>query len=281
MNREQRIQVAIQTRNILVEGLYRAPDGGLVDITQNVRDCVQRTRVIGPGDWESIVQAGAAAADLPTPVQIQVTGETTLEAARRLVEKERCHEVLALNFASARNPGGGFLSGSQAQEESLARSSALYSSLQAGAKYYEENRRGKSLLYTDHAILSPNVPVIRDETGTLLNRPYLVSFLTMPAPNVGAMASGDPEVQRVGEVFRRRVGYIFSLAAVEGYRELILGAWGCGVFGNDPKEVAQIIHERLFGPDGWSLKFRRIIFAVLDRSPTGATLGAFENLFRK
>jgi uncharacterized protein (TIGR02452 family) len=281
MNREQRIQVAMQTRNILVEGLYRAPDGSLVDITQNLRDCVKRTRVIGPGDWESIVEAGGAVADLPAPAHIQVTGETTLGAARRLVEKEHCHHVLALNFASAHNPGGGFLSGSQAQEESLARSSALYSSLQAGREYYEENRRGKSLLYTDHAIFSPNVPVIRDDDGTLLNRPYVVSFLTMPAPNVGAMPTGDPDVRRVGEIFRRRVGYIFSLAAAEGYRELVLGAWGCGVFGNDPKEVAQIIHERLFGPDGWAGKFRRIIFAVLDRSPANPTLGAFENVFQK
>ncbi|MCP4113573.1 MAG: TIGR02452 family protein [Desulfobacteraceae bacterium] len=49
---------------------------------------------------------------------IEVTTESTLEAAHRLIKEYNCNHIACLNFASAKNPGGGFSSGSQAQEES-------------------------------------------------------------------------------------------------------------------------------------------------------------------
>ena len=97
---------------------------------------------------------------LPAPHQtgLHVSHGTTLELARTLVEQ---YSALAcLNFASAKNPGGGFLSGSQAQEESLARASGLYATLQTQPEYYDYHRQGSSSLYSDHMIFSPGVPVM-------------------------------------------------------------------------------------------------------------------------
>ncbi len=82
-----------------------------------------------------------------------------------------------LNFASAKNPGGGFLGGSQAQEESLARSIALYASLQSEFQFYEEHREMVILLYSHSMIFSPNCPVFRDDQGVLLSKPMLASLL--------------------------------------------------------------------------------------------------------
>ena len=86
----------------------------------------------------------------------EVTNETSLSAARRMGPDAAC-----LVFASAKNPGGGFLSGAQAQEESIARSSALYPCQTAAGEFYSFHRRQGDLRYSDRVIYSPHVPVIR------------------------------------------------------------------------------------------------------------------------
>jgi uncharacterized protein (TIGR02452 family) len=90
----------------------------------------------------------------------EVTGESSLEAARRLTGP-----VAVLNFASARNPGGGFLNGAQAQEEALCRASALYTCLLQARGFYDHHRAHRDPFYTDRVIHSPAVPVFRDDKG--------------------------------------------------------------------------------------------------------------------
>src|SRR5205814_6075588 len=125
---------------------------------------------------------------LPVPsgreTRFEVTNETTLDAARRLAAEG--HRVVALNFASARHPGGGFLKGAIAQEESLCRSSGLYESLRDHEMYrYHAPMPGG--MYTNYAIYSPDVPVFKNDDGELLAEPYLCSFITSPAVNAGAI----------------------------------------------------------------------------------------------
>ena len=189
MSRTEAAQLGQEAVIIAAEGRYRRGDGAVVNIGDAVRRCVEGTRVIRPGDWRGIVGRGRTLGERAAAARVEVTPETTLAAARRLVELENVARPLVLNFASAKSPGGGFLGGSRAQEESLARSSALYAALETGQEYYDQNRRCGSALYTDYAILSPDVPVFRDDGGAPLDRPYKVSFLTMPAVNVGARAA--------------------------------------------------------------------------------------------
>ena len=151
-----------------------------------------------------------------------------------------------MNFASAKNPGGGFLNGSQAQEESLARSSAMHASLLRAWEFYERHRVLPSLLYSDAMTLSPNCPIIRDDDGALLEEPRLATFITSPAPNAGAIANNRPqELPLIPDVLRRRSEFVLALAASQGYKCLVLGAWGCGVFRNDPRVVAAAFAEHL------------------------------------
>ena len=177
---------------------------------------------------------------------IEVTDETTLAAARRLAAAGL--SAVALVFASARNPGGGFLNGAQAQEESCARGSALYAcqTTRQGAAFYEANRAGTSCLYSDHAIWSPRVPVFRDDADAL-TAPALVSFITSPAPNAGVERSrgtGEGAI-RDALVGRER---IIAIAALHGHASIVLGAFGCGVFKNDPSVVAEVFHAALMTP---------------------------------
>jgi uncharacterized protein (TIGR02452 family) len=182
--------------------------------------------------------------------------------------------VFALNFASARNPGGGFLNGARAQEESLARSSALYASLQHAPQYYETNRRHGDCYYTDCAIYSPAVPVFREDSGTLLDEPYAVSFLTYPAANAGALRQhGEFDEAKVEDTMRRRTADVLAFAAAEGHRTLVLGAWGCGAFGNDVDLVARLFADALAAPVRRC--FDRVTFAVYDTRPGQPFVAAF------
>jgi uncharacterized protein (TIGR02452 family) len=218
-----------------------------VEVTIDAASAVAGTRLYEPGD-----ELSPAAHDGPSAVE--VTGESTLAAARRLGG-----DVAALVFASARSPGGGFLNGAQAQEESIARSSALYPCLLAAREFYSYHRAHAELTYSDRVIYSPRVPVFRDDRGELLSSPYEVSFLTAAAPNLGAIRRNQPDlVASVPAILRRRAGRVLEVAAAHGHRRLVLGAWGCGVFGNDPVVVARAFEEALR-----ESPFERVVFAVL------------------
>jgi len=169
-----------------------------------------------------------------------------------------------LDFSSARNPGGGFLKGAGAQEESLARSSGLYPCLLECIEMYEHNRRYKSCLYSHHMIYSPNVPVIKDDNGELLEDFYAVSFISAPAVNAGVVKKREQDwEEKVEEAMKERLRRILSVAVHHGHDTLVLGAFGCGVFQNDPRHVASWFKELLSG--SFNGAFARVAFAILEK----------------
>jgi uncharacterized protein (TIGR02452 family) len=258
--------IAEETVAILDAGRYRGADGVDVDLAAGVAAAVAGTRLYAPAD--PLPGPAVAATKEPT---VEVTNETTLAATRRLGG-----DVAALNFASAKTPGGGFLSGAEAQEESLARSSALYACLRAVPEYYAHHRRERDLRYTDRVVYSPAVPVFRDDHGALLDRPYPVTFLTAAAPNLGAITRNQPQhAPTVPDTLRDRACRVLDIAAAHGHDRLVLGAWGCGVFRNDPEVVAGVFAEALRD----DRRFSYVLFAVLDRQPGTPTYAAFARAF--
>jgi uncharacterized protein (TIGR02452 family) len=204
-----------------------------------------------------------------------VNRESTLAASRRLLADG--HAAAALNFASAVSPGGGFLGGARAQEESLARSSALFACL-VGRRMYAFHAEQGDDLYSDWAIWSPDVPVFRGDDHRLLESPYPCTIVTCAAPYTAALARFAP--QRLGEVepaFRSRIARVLALGAVHGRDAMVLGAWGCGAFGGDPALVARLFREALEGP--FRGAFRRVVFAIADTTAEGRIAGPFEREF--
>ncbi|MFF7122546.1 MULTISPECIES: TIGR02452 family protein [unclassified Streptomyces] len=261
--------IAAETEQIVASGGYRLPDGREVSTAAATEAARAGTRMYGPGPVPVSVTADAE-------TLFQVTGESSLEAARRLAGAP----VAVLNFASARNPGGGYLNGAQAQEEALCRASALYTCLLQAREYYDHHRAHRDPLYTDRVIHTPAVPVFRDDRGRLLPEPYLAGFLTAAAPNAGVLRRTAPE--RAGELpaaLARRAERVLETAAAHGYRRLVLGAWGCGVFQNDPAQVAGAFRT-LLGPGGrFARMFEHVVFGVLDRTPGATVREAFVRAF--
>jgi uncharacterized protein (TIGR02452 family) len=267
--------LAKQTVKIVERGSYQSANGHEVDIAVSVRACLAATKFFLPEELERLRIEILARPAEGFVTAFEVVNETTLAGIARVLADGK-GPVAVLNFASAKNPGGGFLNGSQAQEESLARSAALHASQLRAWEFYERHRASPSMLYSDAMIWSPGCPVIRDDEGKLLDEPQLVSFITSRAPNAGAAGDNRPEeLPRIPEVFHRRSEYVLALAASQGYKRLVLGAWGCGVFRNDPAVVAAAFMSHL-RQGAWSGRFERVVFSVLDPSPSRETLAAFE-----
>ncbi|MFF1837626.1 TIGR02452 family protein [Streptomyces sp. NPDC058231] len=265
--------IAAETESIVDAGCYRTPEGREVGIERALAAALSGTRLYGPEP------VPVAALDTDRRAVVEVTGESSLQAARRMAA-EGPGRVAVLNYASARNPGGGYLNGAQAQEEALCRGSALYATLLRAADYYAHHRAERSAFYSDRVIHSPGVPVFRDDRGRLLDTPYTVGFLTSPAPNAGVIRSRTPEeAHRIPAALASRAERVLEVAAVRGYRRLVLGAWGCGVFLNDPAQVAGAFRALLADDGRFAGHFEQIVFGILDRSPRSATREAFVRTF--
>jgi uncharacterized protein (TIGR02452 family) len=271
MKRSSAAQHGRETLQILKAGQYRTPTGESVDIRDRLQRAVAATCTYPP--------------DLPLPVpsfptrntHFEVVNESTLAAARRLVVMG--HRTVALNFASAKNPGGGFLGGARAQEESLARSSGLYACIE-GNPMYAFHRAQHDPLYTNYAIYSPDVPVFREDDGTLFAPPFCCAFITSPAVNVTALRAAHSVSQPVvREAMRERIDKVLTIAALHEHQALVLGAWGCGVFGNDCAEIAELFHTALLGQ--FRGAFAHVVFAILDWSAEQKFLGPFQRAFHE
>lgn len=240
-------------------GEYVAPSRHRVEIAADVARAVA-----GTVDFRPEVEIAVAPVSSPARTRVSVVNGTSFASARELATRTG-RAPLVLNFASAKNPGGGFLGGARAQEESLARSSALYACIKDSAMYAHHRAR-TDCMYTSWMIHSPSVPVFRDDdTGELLEVPYLASILTAPAPNAGVVESRQQHRrEEVRRVMAERVRRVLAICVQKGERELVLGAWGCGVFKNDPDVVARAFAKELAGD--FAGAFDEVVFAVLDWS---------------
>ena len=261
--REHSFALAQETLEIIRAGRYHAKSGRVVSIVDAVENACRAKVSISPG--AALPAAPSARFD---GMRIQVANETTTDAARRLLKE---HRTIILNFANGLVPGGGFVGGARAQEESLCRASALFETLR-GDTMYEVHSRRSDAESTDHAILSPDVPFFRDETWELLDEAYLLSVLTCAAPFAPHVGR-----DRAAELLRVRILRVLAIMAAHGYEGVVLGAWGCGAFGCDPHTTARDFRDALFGP--FRGLFREVVFAATDWSPERRTLGPFRDTF--
>ena len=249
------------------QGRYALPHGGLeVVIDAEIGNAVKRTVHYPPDHVHAEPRPGDAA------TEFEVTNETTLSAARR--QLGRGLRPAALNFASATSPGGGFLHGARAQEEYLCRSSTLHACLH-GSPMYALHRALGDPLYTDAMSYSPDVPVFRGDDHATIPDPWTLSFITSAA----CLATEVPGLDqpKIGPVMWSRMLKVLSVAQRHGHDALVLGAWGCGAFGNDGSLIAGMFRQALTRE--FRGAFRAVTFAIVDSTPEGRFIGPFRKAF--
>lgn len=274
MTRSQKshlIAIAEENGRLIRQGGY-ALSGVYHHFSSHVRDVV-----VFPQSRRVMLTSWAASQLSRAEAQITVVAGDTSEYAGDAV----------LNFASALQPGGGYLYGSPAQEECLCRETTLYASLTApdAAYLYEENHREKAPLFTHTFLVSPHVDIFRRfENGTYpLMAPKDVkttAVLTVPAPDLSLLPQGFPRAQ-VSQTVRDRMRHFLAGAARMGYRRLTLGAWGCGAFRHDAADIASDFRHILI-TEHWQSLFDTITFAIYPAGDIGQyNLDCFRAAFRE
>jgi uncharacterized protein (TIGR02452 family) len=265
--RDDAIRMGQEAVAIGEQGFYRTPSGRVIDLKEKIAQSVQGTQSYPPDFPFEDRHAGEH------PTRVAVTNETTLSAATGLLHAGL--NPVALNFASATHPGGGFLSGARAQEEYLARSSCLYPCIRGNAMYAYHRARSDPF-YSDYMLYSPQVPIIRGDDGNLLEEPYRVSIITSAAVHASRV---PPERQRdILPVMWRRMLKVLAVGIKHHHDSIVLGAWGCGAFGNDATEIACMFRQAL--DINFRGAYRKVVFAIVDWSPERRFIGPFEAAFR-
>ena len=294
--RSTRVQAAKETLQIIKNGFYINQKDERIDVDVALKNAVENSILYKADAFEAVfdkrnemiiknrkeAEKQQISNENKHKTFFEITQETTLEACARLSLVEKREKIFVLNFASAKNPGGGFLNGAQAQEESLARASGLYACQMANFELYEIHRNLKSCLYTDNMLYSPNVPVFRDDDNDLLDTPYFVSFLTSPAVNYGVVVrqEEDTEPPKIAPTMILRTEKLLSVAAEKGYKTLVLGAWGCGVFQNPVKNIADYFHLLLVENPLFINYFDKVVFAIYQKGKEKTTVEAFKQAFK-
>lgn len=210
---------------------------------------------------------------------IRVSKSKTFEAAVMLHENHPDKKIAVLNFASATNPGGGVKNGSSAQEESLCRCSTLYPTLDQKRMwdlYYSVNRAQSDPLHTDACIYSPGIVICKTDESIPQRLPedkfVSIDVITCAAPNLREKPSNiyNPDSgnavhitpDKLYKLHLKRAKHILHIAACNGVDMLVLGAFGCGAFQNDPNVVAKAYRDALKEYGGY---FDLIEFAIYCR----------------
>lgn len=220
------------------------------------------------------------------PVRITLRNQDTLEAAFELHQHREEGEkpVLVLNFANPHRPGGGIRAKPGTQEEHLCVKTTLLCSLETEKAwpFYQINLDCGTQAQTDTILYSPNTLVIRNSDLTLRADPFPIAVMTVSAPVASRME--PEELPYLEQILRSRIYAMIRTAMEEGYRRLVLGAWGCGNFGNDPDLVAELFYRILREPvsaDGVCRGdcFDEIMMAVFDSSEEQLRYRSFARYF--
>lgn len=272
-----------------IEAGYISTANGYLDLAAKVRFSNHNTRYYPPDDPSLSKWALDVPKLPPTKTEISILEISTLKGARLLHDtlsrSSSFARIAVLNFASATRPGGGFLGGAQAQEESIARSSTLYPSLMTGTaqQFYKLHTHDRQGGFYHHAMVyTPSVVICRDDAGEWVT-PFEVDIVTSAAVNAGDVRNkngghGDARVESMIEsAMKERMARILSLMEQQGAKNIVLGSFGTGVFRNSIEMVARIWAELLTSKGArYRSSFDRVVFAILGAN----TFATFKKTFK-
>lgn len=222
----------------------------------------------------------------------EVVQQDCLELARTLKQKNNADDLAVLNMASASNPGGGVYGGAGAQEEYLFRCSDYYRFLFQYATHFD--CRLYNIMPNQHfhypldrnfgGVFSRNITIFRDTEANgyaLLDTPWNVNFIAVAACNLKYHERGQHIPEYLVETTLNKIRTILRIAYSHQQTRLVLGAFGCGAFGNPPQHMAELFAQCLHEPE-FAGRFKEIYFAILpDHNDRKGNYQAFKSVFEE
>ena len=206
---------------------------------------------------------------------IMVSGDRSYQAAMKLHKENQGAKIAVMNFANAFHAGGGVKSGASAQEECLCRTSTLYPLIYRKTlrdTFYKHNHDRGTPKATDSLIYTEGVIICKTDKDLPKRMPQddwvTVDVITIAAPdlrdksNVHAPLVNGGSYMNNAELFGyhvKRAIHMLTCAAAKGADILVLGAFGCGAFQNDPEVVARAYKTAI---KEFPKVFKQIEFAV-------------------
>jgi uncharacterized protein (TIGR02452 family) len=206
--------------------------------------------------------------------EVQVVNQDCVDFAFKL--KRQGYNPVILNMANEHSPGGGIKYGSHAQEESLCIRSNYMVGLDPENNPYLIHQMP---FFTDYkipengVIYTPSVQFFRDErsNGYHFKHPETMDLIACAAYNL----THDARPSNYVEGMKEKIRATLRAACIKGNDSIVLSALGCGAFGNDSKEVADIFALVLQEAE-FQGKFKKITFAIID-DRNGANFKPFYN----
>ena len=239
------------------------------DLAASIAEAKKRTEIFYEDDYPSFN------ADNIQRTRVTVTGARSYEAAVRLHEEAPESRIAVMNFANAFKAGGGVENGSGAQEECLCRTSTIYPLLYRRTlrdTFYKHHKELNTPKASDSLIYTEGVVICKTDEDIPKRMPksdwVSVDVITIAAPDLRQSTFyyvpqvGRGANMRDAELFGyhvKRAIHMLTVAAHKGADTLVLGAFGCGAFENDPKVVARAYKVAL---REFPKVFKRIEFAV-------------------
>jgi uncharacterized protein (TIGR02452 family) len=184
----------------------------------------------------------------PEPTKLFVTDNDTISEA--VIMLNNGLEPLVLNMACDVQPGGGVKNGARAQEEDLFRCSNY------------ELCVNKSLypIGDDELIITNDVTIVKDAEYLMLDDFCTADFIAIPAVKRPLVSNDQYLINDDYEQMKKKIDSIFRYAIYQEHDTLLLGALGCGAYGNPSDKVASMFRETI---EKYKYYFKEIRFAVL------------------
>lgn len=267
------LDVIDETIKIIKNGNYTSPNGTLV-VIGSARDKLK---------LDSNKAISTNWVEKKEDLEIIVKNQDSLDAAEELImEGFRPEDITVLNMASWRVPGGGVLKGSRAQEEDICRRSNLLESIGVGSTVVSKylGLTYDPYMYPlkeDEQILTIGVTVFRNSNYELRERPFRCNILTASAIQRPTLVRGHLS-ENDKELMKRKIRLILNNSSITKVKVLVLGAFGCGAYGNPPEDVAKLFKE-ILTEETIPKCIERVVFAILDKKSTDNNLKAFQDVF--